>query len=620
MLSPSQSATPRLTPPPTTRWWEALIFKVSGLKRNQKMLKTASYLLPLLVCSLGLMCLIGVLRVYDPVSTKNLKHQSNLSTFMGLVSGPRPFTHLGSLLQQLRSGLREARGDIATYKEQLRTEIYFLRKELALLERDLKAGDMRGSASPHSGDGDAESGTAETAETPLAWLEREYLPVNPSFAEVSVPFYLYEVDEFLAFERSCVFNREGNLGEGGHMGEYFFHQALKTHRWRVSEPAHALLFVVPVYLGAALDGLCGGEEAGKQLILEATKALAKQSWFQRYSGNDHLFVATHWRVFWWFRDAAVDKSVEVWNKLIWGRFMAAFEESFCPLITPYSTLPALDKFHEQDLFDARSVSLETYMQTRNITFFFMGRVFFEHHAGGYTTRRAMFEQLTDFRGPNVIATTLAPDNLSIPLCRLDAEPVVSTHCLVEHSDQKYSDLAFRARFHVVLRGDDWSSERLFNAIYSGSLAIVISDGLLDKALPFPCQVDWDSLLIRIPEKEFRSNATLAIERYVPDWNTAEGRADLQRRLRILHDIIDEVSWASPSSRVAENVLTNAARRCMSEAVLLRRELKSTTPLDDSWSVTSLTELTCPFPDYAKGLYKPGRHGVGALQEGWNQDD
>eukprot|EP01054_Gregarina_sp_Poly1_P001446 Gregarina_sp_Poly_1__1445@NODE_1360_length_4299_cov_142_056002_g303_i2_p1_GENE_NODE_1360_length_4299_cov_142_056002_g303_i2NODE_1360_length_4299_cov_142_056002_g303_i2_p1_ORF_typecomplete_len629_score70_75Exostosin/PF03016_15/1_9e34_NODE_1360_length_4299_cov_142_056002_g303_i223954281 len=628
MLAGTQSASPRMAAQAVSRWWETLLFKISGLKKSQKLLKTASYFLPLLICSLSLMCLIGVLRVYDPVSTKNLKHQSNLSTFMGLVSGPRPFTHLGSLLQQLRLGLREPRGDIVTYKDQLRTEIFYLKKELALLERDLKAGDTQFYPRVWSSEGiekDAAFNTRDIANNqasysamPVSWLDRENVPVNSEFSEIAIPFYMYELEEFLEFERQCLYTTEGHLGEGGHMGEYYFHQSLKKHRWRVRDPAQAVLFVVPVYLGAALDGMCGGEDAGKSLILEATKILSGQSWFQRYSGNDHIFVATHWRVFWWFRDVPGDKTLEVWNKLIWGRFMAAFEESFCPLVTPYSTLPAFDKFHERELVASRSASLERYMETRNLTFFFMGRVFFEHHQGGYATRRAMFEQIQNFRGPNAIITTLAPDQLEIPTCQLNEQELLSK-CTTEHSDKVYTDLAMRSRFHLMIRGDDWSSSRLFDAIYSGALIVVVSDGLLDKALPFGCEVDWDGLLIRIPEKEFRRNATFAIERHVPDWNTAEGRADLQRRLRILHNVIDDVIWTSPNTRVAENILYNAARRCLPEALLLRRETDFA-KLGVSRPVASLSELTCAFTDFAKGVYKPGRHGVGAFQEGWNQDD
>eukprot|EP01053_Blabericola_migrator_P003339 Blabericola_migrator_1__3338@NODE_1985_length_3456_cov_99_251107_g1263_i0_p1_GENE_NODE_1985_length_3456_cov_99_251107_g1263_i0NODE_1985_length_3456_cov_99_251107_g1263_i0_p1_ORF_typecomplete_len602_score76_96Exostosin/PF03016_15/7e35Glyco_transf_49/PF13896_6/0_08_NODE_1985_length_3456_cov_99_251107_g1263_i03782183 len=600
-----------LSPHSSTPKWAWTSIRSTSLRRNKRWWIAASYIVPLLVSSLGVLCLVGVLRVYDPVSTKNLKHQSNLSTFMGLFSGPRPFTHLGSLVQQLRIGLQEPRGDIATYKHQLRTEIYYLKKELALLERDLRVPAISFDQTETPSEFLNESISADDNGKRHSWLDREYFAVDPESQEVSIPFYMYDFAEVRTFHRLCNFSTEGVIEKGGHKGEYFFHQQLLNHRWRILDPEKAIFFVVPVYLGAAFEGNCGGDESGQQMILDVTKALTGQPWFQRYSGNDHLFVGTHWRIFWWFRDAAVDKSVEVWNKLIWGRYMSAFEESFCPLVLPYSTLPIFDERFVEELEHAKQQTVEEYMTERPYTFFFMGRVFFEHHRGGYATRRVMFDNVKDYRGPNVIITTLAPPEQGIPSCSGDN----LTRCLMAHSDEKYARFALQSKYHFIIRGDDWTTSRLFDAIHSGGLPVLVSDGLLDKGLPFGCHVDWANLVIRIPEKDFRNNATLAIEKYVPDWETAEGRADLQRRLRILHDIRDDVSWSSTTSRVAENFLLDAARRCLPEAMLIRRSREPETK-----SLSSLTELTCPFTDYAKGLYRPGRHGMGALQEGWNQDD
>lgn len=342
---------------------------------------------------------------------------------------------------------------------------------------------------------------------------------------------------------------------GGHKGEFAFIDQLHAHPWRRFNPAEAMLFVVPILMGAALEGSCGGQERGKALLHEAAVKLQKSEWYNRYSGNDHIFVGTHWRVMWYFRESEEQEpDLKVWRNLIWGRHLASFEPTFCSMTLPYTTLETF-----RDSPKDKNGTIEAYLAERPYSFFFMGRVFLEAHAHAYRIRRAAFNGMSHHRSPNIIVSTVQPPDHKIQECDIAIkEPWNEISrggleaCVINHSDLVYAKLAAKSKFHLMIRGDDWTSQRLYDAIHSGSLIIVLSDGLWDKGLPFGCLVDWDSLVIRIPEGEFRDDPIGAIDRYVPNWETSEGRAELHRRLRVLRYSREDLIWNTLDSRVAEN--------------------------------------------------------------------
>ena len=80
-------------------------------------------------------------------------------------------------------------------------------------------------------------------------------------AQLHLPFYLYEgrdFDDGSWFEPCARGLRGEGILEDQYQGEHYFFMQLRTHRWRVRDPNLALLFVVPLYVNAALQPSMSG--------------------------------------------------------------------------------------------------------------------------------------------------------------------------------------------------------------------------------------------------------------------------------------------------------------------------------------------------------------------------
>lgn len=446
--------------------------------------------------------------------------------------------------------------------------------------------------------------------------------------ELSVPFYVYDdLEEIRALNRNCSFAFEGEFSKGGHTGEYWAYEQLKNHRWRVYDPNDALLFYIPIFLGAVLSGDCG-IQTPHDLIKKIEKEISDAKQYKLNSGNDHFFIGTSHSVHMWFRT----ENPSFWKNLIWVRYMTGYEESFCQVLSPFSTLR---EFAPENLsVQMEDENVTDYINKRPYNLFFMGRIWYEHHRGGYHSRRDMFSSLPGFMSPNIlISTTSSADGSELTNCTetigerefsfvnyLTGEPAVLEGCRLGHSSDFYAKASQRAKFHLMIRGDDWASQRLYDSLASGSIPVVLSDGILDKVLPFGCDVDWDNIIIRIPQQQFQSDPHNLLRRLIPDWNTVEGRNSMSRKLTAIREARKYLMWADPKSLTAETVLYQIVRKCMPEAYILRKQYSSETSRNFK-PLRTLQELKCVFRDYSKTNFRTGRHGwQQAPQFGWNCDD
>ena len=75
---------------------------------------------------------------------------------------------------------------------------------------------------------------------------------------------------------------------------------LGPDRWRVAQPSAALLFVVPLYLNAALQPSVKGASCNGthfQVLLDATAAaVAATEQYARHDGADHVIVSNSWKL------------------------------------------------------------------------------------------------------------------------------------------------------------------------------------------------------------------------------------------------------------------------------------------------------------------------------------
>lgn len=81
----------------------------------------------------------------------------------------------------------------------------------------------------------------------------------------------------------------------------------------------------------------------------------------------------------------------------------------------------------------------------------------------------------------------------------------------------------------------------------------VSDHLWFKGLPFPGRVPWADLVFVLPEDFAAADLRMI----------ANAPLDLkERKRRAMRAHLQDVSWTVPGSRVADNVVSEAARYCM----------------------------------------------------------
>lgn len=106
--------------------------------------------------------------------------------------------------------------------------------------------------------------------------------------------------------------------------------------------------------------------------------------------------------------------------------------------------------------------------------------------------------------------------------------------------KSYASQMMHTRFCLCPRGDSPTSRRLFDAIVAGCLPIVISDDI-DRSLPFPDVIPYDSFWFRIKEAEWISDPKSVVDRIV-----AVPEQEIGSRLRIMGNYASLLDWTDAS--------------------------------------------------------------------------
>lgn len=151
------------------------------------------------------------------------------------------------------------------------------------------------------------------------------------------------------------------------------------------------------------------------------------------------------------------------------------------------------------------------------------------------------------------------DFACVPPCSsngVDLRTMTSGACYGKHDP---GILMARTRFALCPRGDTPSSTRPYDAIASGAIPVIISDHVWRVGMPFQCLVPFELFTLTIDEARIATDAAGALRNLSGRMHPyAESRARvLMRHFR--RDLL----WRVRGSRVAENVLLDAARRAAS---------------------------------------------------------
>ena len=117
--------------------------------------------------------------------------------------------------------------------------------------------------------------------------------------------------------------------------------------------------------------------------------------------------------------------------------------------------------------------------------------------GAPTTRSKLRRRLSALHDANKnIDVTVRPPKCPVPCPRHSPE----------YYDE-YRSILLRSKFQLVPRGQGLHSHRLLEALASGSVPIVLADGIV---LPFAELIPWHKAIIQVPEKEWSLVPSIAL--------------------------------------------------------------------------------------------------------------
>ena len=152
-------------------------------------------------------------------------------------------------------------------------------------------------------------------------LTRSTSTFSPSPLLPTIPYYVYEN---VNWWEDCSKNFTlSNYQYGKHEDDIIFNMISETHKWRVSDPTSAKLFVIPAFLGflnreltpitvmnklnklsrkaktfkveERLAAPVCNNKSFKDLQNEVADLVLNSVWFKKNGGKDHLIVSSDWR-------------------------------------------------------------------------------------------------------------------------------------------------------------------------------------------------------------------------------------------------------------------------------------------------------------------------------------
>eukprot|EP01071_Lankesteria_metandrocarpae_P012769 Lankesteria_metandrocarpae@DN624_c0_g1_i1.p1 len=154
----------------------------------------------------------------------------------------------------------------------------------------------------------------------------------------------------------------------------------------------------------------------------------------------------------------------------------------------------------------------------------------------------------------------------------------TTGCVNEKSAAEFASAMRKSVFNLHLRGDDFTSSRLYDALSSGVPSVIVANNIYTCGLPFSCMVPWRKMTIPVDELEFLKDPSAAVnntvQQYLPSVDTTgqfsrkdERYTRLQSVLSTINRYLQDVLWEVPHSRVATNLLVDTVRKCVPEDIL-----------------------------------------------------
>eukprot|EP00732_Lithocolla_globosa_P001205 Lithocolla_globosa_v1_NODE_560_length_3748_cov_17.769022.p1 type:complete len:459 gc:universal NODE_560_length_3748_cov_17.769022:2036-660(-) len=360
-------------------------------------------------------------------------------------------------------------------------------------------------------------------------------PANPRSTNLSVPFYMYPTDQFLGYT-ACGDIRERASAKHNH--DIYFLQALQNHPWSVS-PEQAVIFVVPLLVDHICTRMCGKDPV--KVFKNARNVLERSPWFQKCQGCDHLVVGAAGH------PCKANFFKHIPHVILGADEFSRYQPVRCALSVGDTTLYA--SMHP-NITPNNAPILPQFIPFENRSNFltFMGQAKKKGHSG-YKIREVLLTTKKPFNF-SVWITTSSPEFETVKTCAGNDRD----RCFLRLSLMESQRVMEDSKFALVLRGDTYGTDRIFNAFAAKSLIVYVDDAS-DHVLgimPFANIIPWRDILIRISSVDFEKDPVAELNKL----KTIPAHL-LQYKLDLMELYMGDLDWAHPRTRMAENILWEA---------------------------------------------------------------
>jgi len=384
------------------------------------------------------------------------------------------------------------------------------------------------------------------------WDGHEYPEGHLHFG-IKVPFYLYSGEGFDVFRKNC------NPIIWSKGVEVSWLHRLERHPWRVKKANDAIYFVVPALFSLAVYD--DGQHCRlpvDDMAATLLKALHASKHFKRNGGRDHIMLVSY------FKGQQYLSQHSEWQTAVGNMTLALHVASKHYLHIPeeYGEPCRVPVGHQPSknlpVLDGEPPAVA------QRTFFFLGQAVGASYYG--VRRAALARGAMETVGTNnfLVASDCAHKNVSgpYPICGSDAVTHLvssSVGCCLEQP-MVYADYMkemVHSNFSLNMRGGDSGSSRTYDAIVAGTPQVVVSDGFIWNYAAFTCTVPWSKFVHFVKEKPFLRNTHVIAKEALA---TLLPRREEMKKLQDAHR--DDLLWTSARSLSANNLLVQAAKRCL----------------------------------------------------------
>jgi hypothetical protein len=187
--------------------------------------------------------------------------------------------------------------------------------------------------------------------------------------------------------------------------------------------------------------------------------------------------------------------------------------------------------------------------------FFAGQVYVAgkvRGASAHDARRSLFRHSASMPNRTILVTNDSPQGWSWPQCpdNMTFADWASSPCT---GDVENKDMLQHSQFALCPRGDNPTSQRLYDAVNYGAIPIFISDDSFLTSNPFQCFVPYNHISLTISEAACSEDCGVALKNATSRFDAAA----LHRTRQMIRHFRKDLLWKTEGSRVMENLLLTA---------------------------------------------------------------